>query len=114
MVYSMSDIKPAVSWEDFSRIDLRIARIETAERVPESEKLLKLGVDLGSEQRTILAGVGRVYEPKDLMGKRILIVANLEPRVILGEKSEGMLLAGGETPVLLVPEKEIDPGTAVR
>jgi methionine--tRNA ligase beta chain len=105
-----------ISFEDFQKIDLRVAKIIKAERIEGSEKLLKLEVNLGKEVRQIIAGIAKFYKPEDLIGKEIVIVANLEPKKLMGLESQGMLLAAekdGE-PVILIPEKEVPPGTKIR
>jgi methionine--tRNA ligase beta chain len=105
-----------IKFEDFQKIDLRIGKILKAEKVEKSEKLLKLVVDLGDEKRQLVAGIGKVYEPDDLLGKEIVVVANLEPKKLMGIESQGMLLAAdvnGE-PIILIPEKEVPLGTKVR
>lgn len=104
-----------ISFDDFQKLDLRVARIIKAEKVKKSEKLLKLEVDLGEEKRQIVAGIGKFYNPEDLIGKEIVVVANLEPKNLMGLESQGMLLAAtvdGE-PVILVPEKEVQPGAKI-
>ncbi len=107
-----------ISIEDFKKAELKIAKILSAERVEGSEKLIKLKVSLGEEEeRQLVAGIGKAYEPEALIGKEIVIVANLEPRTLMGEESQGMLLAASEgdgLPVLLAPEREIAPGSSVR
>ena len=84
--------KPEISFEDFDKIDLRIARVLEAEPVPKSSKLLKLKIDLG-EERVIVAGMGKDYKPEEIVGKMIVIVANLKPTKLMGVESQGMLLA---------------------
>lgn len=106
-----------INYEEFSKIKLRVAEVLSAERVEGSDKLLKLEVSLGGEKRQIIAGIGKAYEPDVLVGKKIIIVANLEPRKLMGLESQGMLLAAStETigPILLVPDGNIDPGAEVR
>jgi methionine--tRNA ligase beta chain len=106
----------AIRFEDFQKIDLRIGKVLEAEKVEGSEKLLKLIVDLGSEKRQLVAGIAKYYKPQDLIGKEIVVVANLEPKNLMGIESQGMLLAAdvnGE-PVILIPEKEVSPGTKIR
>lgn len=106
-----------INYEDFKKIELRVAEISSAERVEGSDKLLKLEVSLGGTKRQIIAGIGKAYDPANLLGKSIIIVANLEPRKLMGLESQGMLLAAGtETagPVLLIPDQLIDPGAEVR
>ncbi len=115
--------KPEVSFEDFSRLDLRVAKIIHAEPHPNADRLLKLQLDDGSgTPRQICAGVREYYEPEDLIGRSIVIVANLAPRKIRGEESRGMLLAGSDAPkgsdtprsvVLMTPMGEIAPGASV-
>ncbi|MFA6354281.1 MAG: methionine--tRNA ligase subunit beta [Candidatus Paceibacterota bacterium] len=105
-----------IPYEDFSKIDLRVVKILNAERISGSDKLLKLQVNLGEEgNRQIIAGIGKVYNPETLANKEIIIVSNLETRILLGEESQGMLLAasGENGPVLLVPEKETPPGAKI-
>lgn len=82
-----------VSFDEFKKIDLRIARILSAEDVPGKDKLLKLEIDLGTEKRIIVAGIKPYYAKEKLVGKQIVVVANLEPRLIAGLISNGMLLA---------------------
>ena len=113
-----------INYEEFSKIELKVAKILVAERVEGSEKLLKLQVDLGLEKRQIIAGIGKVYAPENLIGKEIIIVANLEPRSFIlrqssGQvvlESQGMLLAASDEnrPVILMPEKEVLPGTGIK
>ena len=107
-----------ISYEEFRKSDLRVAEILSAERVGGSEKLLKLQVSLGDDEtRQIIAGIGKKYSPEDLINKKIIIVANLEPRKLMGLESQGMLLAAStdtEGPILLIPDVNIDPGAEVR
>jgi tRNA-binding EMAP/Myf-like protein len=83
-----------ISYEDFMKIDLRVAKVLEAERVPKSKKLLKLLVDTGADQRTIVAGIAEAYEPEALVGRTIAIVFNLKPAKLMGIESNGMVLAG--------------------
>lgn len=105
-----------IKFEDFQKIDLRVGKIIEAERVKNSEKLLKLIVDLGSEKRQLVAGIGKFYSPENLVGKEVVVVFNLEPRKIMGIESQGMLLAADfeVEPIILVPEKEVPPGTKIK
>jgi len=94
---------PQVTIDDVVKVDLRVAQILVAERVPKADKLLRLEVDLGYEKRQILAGIAQYYEPEKLIGRKIVIVANLAPRKMRGLESNGMLLAAsleGGAPVL--------------
>ena len=105
-----------ITIDDFMKIQLKTAKILSAERVPKSEKLIKLQVSLGAEQRQIVAGIGKKYEPDMLVGKMIVIVANLKPAKLMGIESQGMVLAAGDTDVrgLLTIQEEVDPGTKVK
>jgi methionine--tRNA ligase beta chain len=88
--------KPAISYDDFSKLDLRVAKILEAEAVEGSDKLLKLKIRVGTEERTLVAGIGQHYAPDEVLGKKIIIIANLEPRKIKGIESQGMLLAAAQ------------------
>ena len=99
------------------RLDLRVARVLTAERVPKSKKLLKLWIDLGAEQRTLVAGIAEAYEPEALVGRTIVIVANLKPAKLMGIESNGMILAASSDdgrPMLLTVDADATPGMKVR
>ena len=105
--------KNYVGIEDFLKLDLRLAKVLNAERVEGSEKLLKLTLSLGDEERTVVAGIAKFYSPEELVGKKILIVANLKPRKIFGIESQGMILAlsDGKKMSLLVPDRDIEEGS---
>lgn len=105
-----------ITIDEFMKVQLKTAKVLTAERVPKSEKLLKLQVSLGSEQRQIVAGIGKKYEPETLIGKTIIIVANLKPAKLMGIESQGMILAAGDSEVrgLATLLEEVDPGTKVK
>jgi methionyl-tRNA synthetase len=107
---------PRVTIEDFGKLDLRVAEVVAAEPVPKSRKLLKLTVSLGEERRTVVAGIAEHYQPGDLVGKRIVIVANLEPATLMGVESRGMLLAGAADGKLavLTPDRDLPPGAKVK
>ena len=114
--------KPMIAFEDFAKVDLRVAEITHAEPHPNADRLLRLQLDDGSgEPRQICAGIKGHYEPGDLVGKRIVIVANLQPRTLRGEESRGMLLAASDAAkgdsdrsvVLLGPVDDIAPGAIV-
>ncbi len=102
--------------EDFMKVDLRVGRIVAAERVEKSEKLIKLKVDIGTETRQVVAGIGKSYAPEELMGKSIVIVANLKPAKLMGIESQGMLLAGSSGDLLAVAtfDRETKPGARVK
>jgi len=91
-VKKITDLKEEISFEDFEKVDIRVARIIEAEAVPQSSKLVKLKIDVG-EERTIVAGMGKDYKPDDLIGKQIAVVINLKPTKLMGVESHGMLLA---------------------
>ena len=104
-----------ISFEDFQKLDLRVGRVLEAERVEGSEKLLKLTVDIGSEQRQIIAGVGINYSPEEMANRDVVVIVNLEPRTLMGLESQGMLLAAdNEGPVLLMTDREVPPGAKIR
>ncbi len=107
--------KSILKLDEFSRLDLRVAEIVQVESVAGSNNLLKLEVDLG-EKRTVVAGIARHYSPEDLLGKQVVVVANLKAAKLRGIRSEGMLLVGdaGEEMVLIAPEKKVKPGTPVQ
>ena len=114
---TLHELKPAITYEDFDKIDLRVGRVLEAERVPKADKLLKLTVDLGFEKRTILSGIAEYYQPDELVGKLVTVVANLAPRKIRGIESQGMLLMAGNDFGKLYsvsPEKDIEPGSVVK
>ncbi len=107
---------PQITIDEFMKIQLRTAKVLSAERVPKSEKLIKLQVSLGTEQRQIVAGIGKKYEPDALIGKTIVVVANLKPAKLMGIESQGMVLAAGDADVrgLVTILEEVDPGTKVK
>lgn len=102
---------------EFSKVDLRVGLVKHAERVPGSRKLIKLIVDLGSEERQVLAGLAEFYDPKELIGKYVIVVANLKPKKMMGLESKGMILAAGcgpdEKPVVLTTLEPVKPGTKI-
>lgn len=106
-----------ITIEDLIKIEIRVGKILSAERVEGSEKLLKLSIDLGeASPRQILSGVAKaVPEPESLVGKMVPIVANLAPRMMMGMESQGMMLcADGDQPVLLHPAQDVAPGSLVK
>lgn len=122
----MAEAKPEIAFDEFAKVDLRVAKVLEAEEHPNADRLLKLQVDDGSgTPRQICAGVKAYYKPEDLVGKHIVIVANLAARKIRGEESRGMLLAASDASkdeaaegternvVLLMPMSEIAPGSIV-
>ncbi len=102
--------------DEFQKADLRVGEVLAAERVEGSEKLLKLDINIG-EKRQILSGIGKFYAPEALVGKQVIVIANLEPRMMMGLESQGMVLAaddGEKGPVLLSPLAEVAPGTKIK
>jgi methionine--tRNA ligase beta chain len=105
-----------ITYEDFSKLDIRIGKIVSAEKVKGTDKLLKLEIDAGAEKREVVAGIAGLYEPSQLVGKEIPVLLNLQPKSIRGVISHGMILAidvDGK-PILIHPEKEVPPGSQVR
>lgn len=116
----MTDIPAStdtITFDDFARVDLRVARVLEARPHPNADKLLVLQIDLGTEQRQIVAGIRGHYEPEQLVGKLIIVVKNLAPRTMRGETSSGMLLAASTEDraqvILLTPMSDLPPGSKV-
>ncbi|MHB8138272.1 MAG: methionine--tRNA ligase [Smithellaceae bacterium] len=109
------ELKPEIEYDEFTKVDLRVAKILTAEAVPKSSKLVKLRIDIG-EERTIVAGIGKDYKPEELVGKSIIVVANLKPAKLMGVESHGMLLAtdSPEGLTLIGFDREPKTGAKVR
>jgi methionyl-tRNA synthetase len=109
--------KPVVNFDDFSRIDIRTATILEAEKVPKTAKLLKLKIDTGIDIRTIVSGIAEHYQPEDIIGKQISIIANLEPRKIKGIESQGMILMAEDKNgklVMVVPVDKVNNGSMIK
>ena len=117
----MPDAKPQITFDDFAKLDLRVATVLECEPHPNADRLLKMQIDLGGSTRQICAGIKGHYEPQELVGQQIIVVANLAPRKIRGEESNGMLLAATalgedaqETAVVLAgPKRAVPPGSSV-
>ena len=109
-----SDIKPSITFDDFSKMDLRVATIVHAETVPKSKKLLKIEIDMG-ERRTIVSGISESYRPENIVGMQVVVVANLKPAKLMGITSQGMLLAAdaesGDS--LIILDRNAVPGSCV-
>jgi methionyl-tRNA synthetase len=107
---------PEITIEEFQRLDLRVGHVLTAERVPKADKLLKLTVDIGTETREVVAGIAQHYSPEQMIGKKLIFLANLKPVKIRGILSSGMILAANDPKVLAVSalERDVPPGTKVR
>ena len=106
-----------ISIEDFAKLDLRTAIVTAAEKVEKTEKLLKLTIDLGSEQRTIVSGIAQHYTPEDMLGRTVIVIANLKPAKIRGIESHGMLLAASDadrTTLSLVTAPNLAAGCKVK
>ncbi|MCD6552165.1 methionine--tRNA ligase subunit beta, partial [Thermotoga sp.] len=115
VVETVSIEQNLITIDDFAKVDLRTAKVLEAEKIPNSRKLIKLIVDLGTEKRQIVAGVAEYYRPEELIGKTIIVVANLKPAKLMGIESQGMLLAAktGDTLRLLTVDGDITPGVRV-
>ncbi|MBN1943958.1 MAG: methionine--tRNA ligase subunit beta [Phycisphaerae bacterium] len=114
-----SGIKPTITYDEFAKLDLRVGKVLEAAAHPNADRLLVLKVDLGGEVRQLIAGIRAAYEPEAIVGRRIVVVANLAPRKMRGLESQGMLIAavprdeaGNPTDVIvLTTEKDVPPGT---
>jgi methionyl-tRNA synthetase len=109
--------KPPVSYDDFSKMDIRIGRILEAEKVPKTQKLMKLKVDTGLDVRTIVSGIAEHFEPDQIIGKQVTLLANLEPRTIKGIESRGMILLAEDNLnrlIFITPDEELQNGSVVK
>ena len=111
-------LPPTITYDDFAKLALRVATIVQAESIEKSKKLVRLQIDLGNERRQILAGIKEHYAPEQLVGRQIVVIANLAPReVIKGEVSNGMLLAAHDAAtgkvILMAPSDTVTPGSKV-
>jgi methionyl-tRNA synthetase len=106
------EIKPEINLDEFNKIDLRVGTVINAEAIPRAKKLLKIEVDLG-EKRTVVAGISETYTPDELVGKQIIILANLKPTKLMGILSRGMLIAAVDNNVCSIAtlDKKVKPGT---
>lgn len=111
-----AEARDSVAYEDFARLHFRVATVTAAERVPKTDRLLRLELTLGDETRQIVAGIGTRYEPEVMVGRQIIVIANLQPAVIRGVESQGMLLAAsqGDTLKLVTVDGDIGPGASVK
>ncbi len=111
------DTKTAIAFDDVTKLDIRIATIKSAERVEGTKKLLKLSVDTGSEERTVVSGIAEYYAPEDVVGQQVVLLLNLEPKKIRGVESQGMILmaenSDGEL-AFVAPDKAFEIGSTVR
>jgi methionyl-tRNA synthetase len=109
--------KDSVTFDDFTKIDIRTATVLEAEKVPKTLKLLKLKIDTGIDIRTIVSGIAEYYAPEDIIGKQISIIANLEPRKIKGIESKGMILMAEDKDgklIMVSPVKKVDNGSMIK
>ena len=114
---SEQPVSSTIQFDDFAKVHLRVAKVLEASEHPNADKLLVLKIDLGTEQRQICAGIRGQYQPADLVGRNIVVVANLAPRMMRGIESNGMLLAASNPDhtrvILLTPDVDIEPGSVV-
>lgn len=110
--------REVIGIDDFARVEMRVGTVVIAERVPKADRLLRLEIDLGeSSPRQILAGIAAYYPPEELVGRRVIVVANLQPRSLRGLESNGMLLAAsaeGDRPVLVTVTEDVPNGARLR
>lgn len=111
---AIEPIKPEITFDDFGKIDLRVAKILTAEKVKKSRKLIKMTVSLGNEERTVVSGIAEHYKPEELIGKQVIFVANLKPAKLMGIESQGMILAASLDGKLVVPTVDMPAGSRVK
>src|SRR4030042_3396553 len=105
-----------ITYDDFIKLDIRIGTVTSAEKVQGTDKLIRLEIDFGEGTRQVVAGMALTYTPEDFIGKHVPILVNLEPRQLRGIESQGMILAAdvGGKPIMLIPDREVPPGSAVR
>jgi methionyl-tRNA synthetase len=109
-------MKPEITYDDFAKLDLRIATVLAAREHPNADKLLLLQIDVGEGQKQIVAGIRGHYQPEELIGRQIVVLNNLQEAVLRGEESQGMLLAASDANgvVLLRPDRECQPGAGIK
>ena len=109
-------MKSEISFQDFEKLEIKVGTIVSAEKIPNSDKLLKLVIDFGSEQRQVLAGIAEHYSPEQLVGLQVPVLMNIAPRKMRGLDSNGMILAADEAgkPVLMHPEKKMLNGSEIK
>ena len=111
------EVNPLVTIDDFAKIKLVIADVVSAEKIENTDKLMKLALKIGEEERTIISGIANVYTAEELTGRQIVLFANLQPRKMRGVLSQGMLLAASDedgNAILLMPDKPVKSGTGIR
>ena len=110
-------MKDSVTYDEFSKMDIRIAKVLEAERVPKTQKLLKLKIDTGVDTRTIVSGIAEFFTPEQMVGKQVVVLANLEPRTIRGIESHGMILMAEDVDgrlQLVIPADSVSNGSTVK
>ena len=105
-----------ITVDDFAKVELRVGKVLTCEKIEKSKKLLKLTVDLGYEKRTVVSGIAEFYSPEDMLGKKIVLVANLKPAKLCGVESQGMILCSddGEKVIVVSPDENAQVGSRIR
>lgn len=111
---AIEPVKPEITFDDFGKIDLRVAKILTAEKVKKSRKLIKMTFSLGNEERTVVSGIAEHYKPEELIGKQVIFVANLKPAKLMGIESQGMILAASLDGKLVIPTVDMPAGSRVK
>jgi tRNA-binding protein len=112
----MSETENKITFEEFSKVELRVGKILSAENLPGYKKILRLTVDLGGEKREIMSGLAKHYQPEDIVNKNVIVCTNLEPRKFGDEVSDGMILAASSEngrPILLTVVEDTIPGTQI-
>ena len=106
----------SVSYDDFTKLDLRVAKIESIEKIPGKTRIVKGVVNLGTEKRDVIIGGAEFYQPEELIGKTVIVVANLEPKKMAGVESNAMLLAAdvNDKPYWLTVLEDVEPGTKIK
>ena len=106
----------SISYDDFSKLDLRVAKIMSTEKIPGKSRIIKGVISLGNEERNVIIGGAQFYEPDDLIGKTVIVVANLEPKKMAGVESNAMLLAADldDKPFWLSVDTSVPPGTKIK
>src|SRR5690606_21250549 len=116
-VSPIPEFKPEIVFDDFQKLDLRVARITEASKVKKADKLLQITLDVGSETRTVVSGIAEQYDPESIIGQRVVYVSNLAPRKLRGVMSQGMILMaedGDGHLAFVTPAKDVEPGSVVR
>ena len=105
-----------ISYDDFSKLDLRVAKIISTEKIPDKSRIIKGTISLGDEERVVIIGGAQFYEPEDLIGKTVIVVANLEPKKMAGVESDAMLLAADvdDKPFWLTVDEDVPEGTVIK